>query len=159
MKTSLLMAILMVFLLTGLDSYAQSIPTYPIPSYNILVNGYANFRDNYVTRSNPTKAKQELHVQVRTANGSQNCQATVWIYSLDQTTVFGPYTVTCGQTLTIPIDEREWGVLIESEEDVIVDVWKTTSSQKKPQINSLIQDQSCIIVEQEHINCMAEIQG
>ncbi len=157
MKTSFSMAVLMVFVLIRFDSYSQTIPTYPIPSYNVHVNGYANFRDNYVIKSNPSKAKQELDVQARTTSGSQNCQATVWVYSLDQTTVLGPYTITCGQTLTIPIDEREWGVLVESDEDVIIDVWKTTSSQKKSQTGALLQDQKCELFEKELFNYIAEI--
>lgn len=63
---------------------------------------------------------------VVTSVGTKSCTATVWVYSLDQTTVLGPYTVTCGQTLSVPIDERQWGVLVESEEEVIVDVWIET---------------------------------
>lgn len=70
---------------------------------------------------------------VVTSVGTKNCTATVWVYSLDQTTVLGPYTVTCGQTLSVPIDERQWGVLVESEEEVIVDVWIEAGD------NSLIQ--------------------
>ena len=141
MKTLFTMVVLMACFLTCYDSHAQGIQTYPIPSYNIQVTGYANFRDNYLTKSNPTKAKQELHVLVRSANGSQTCQTTVWIYSLDQTTVLGPYSVTCGQTLTTPIDEREWGVLVESEENIIVDVWKTTNDNSIKRSDLMLQNQ------------------
>ena len=122
--------ILLLFLFGCSGTYSQTIPTYPIPSNNILVNGYANFHDNIRnSKTNPTKAKMEVNVKVQNVSGSSNCQATVWIYSLDHTTVLGPYTVLCGQTLTVPIDEREWGVLVESEENVVVDVWKTISDQ------------------------------
>jgi hypothetical protein len=62
--------------------------------------------------------------------GYTNCEATVWVYNLDQNTVLGPYTVNCGETLTVEIDEREWGVLVESEEGVIVDVWYSTGGNK-----------------------------
>lgn len=126
MKRSFSFAIFLVFLLSCYNSYAQNIPVYPIPSYDVTVTGYANFKDNLHVQKNPVKARRDIHVQVRSGTESLNCQATVWIYSLDQTTVLGPYTVTCGQTLTVSIDERQWGVLVESEEAVIVDVWIET---------------------------------
>lgn len=126
MKKSFSFAIFLVFLLSCYNSYAQNIPVYPIPSYNVSVNGYANFKNNLQSLKNPVRAKQELDIQIRSGSGTHNCTATVWVYSLDQTTVLGPYTVTCGQTLSVPIDERQWGVLVESEEEVIVDVWIVT---------------------------------
>jgi hypothetical protein len=126
MKRSFSFAIFLVFLFSGFNSYSQSIPVYPIPSYNVAVNGYANFKNNLQSLKNPVRAKQELDIQIRSGSGTHNCTATVWVYSLDQTTVLGPYTATCGQTLSVPIDERQWGVLVESEEEVIVDVWIVT---------------------------------
>ena len=141
MKRSFSLAFFLVFLLSVFNSYTQNIPVYPIPSYNVAVNGYANFKNNLQSIKNPIKAKQELDVQVRSGSGTHNCTAIVWVYSLDQTTVFGPYTVTCGQTLSVPIDERQWGVLVESEEEVIVDVWIETGD------NSTIQ--GCINEKQE----------
>lgn len=126
MKRSFPIGFFLMFLLAGFNSFSQSIPVYPIPSYDVTVTGYANFKDNLHVQNNPVKARRDIHVQVRSGTESLNCQATVWVYSLDQTTVLGPYTVTCGQTLTVPIDERQWGVLVESEEAVIVDVWIET---------------------------------
>jgi len=35
----------------------------------------------------------------------------------------GPYLVQCGETLTVEIDEREWGVLVETGSETLVDVW------------------------------------
>lgn len=107
------------------SSFGQVIPTYPIPSYGVQVSGYANFREGYHNPAKSTREKMTANVVV-TSVGTKSCTATVWVYSLDQTTVLGPYTVTCGQTLSVPIDERQWGVLVESEEEVIVDVWIET---------------------------------
>jgi hypothetical protein len=45
------------------------------------------------------------------------------VYSLDGETVYGPFTVYSGETLRVEIDDRECGVYVESNEDVIVDVW------------------------------------
>jgi hypothetical protein len=35
----------------------------------------------------------------------------------------GPHTLCEGQTLSVEIDENEWGVLVESEAHLVVDVW------------------------------------
>ena len=49
--------------------------------------------------------------------------ATVWIYSIDGLDILGPYYVTCGNTLEVEIDDREWGALVESDMDINVSVW------------------------------------
>ncbi|NCA75639.1 MAG: hypothetical protein EOM90_04835 [Alphaproteobacteria bacterium] len=115
--------IMMVLVVKAVN--AQVIPTYPIPSFNVKVIGYANFRQDYHSNSKSTREKRNVQVNITSAN-PYGCTATVWIYSLDHTTVLGPFTVTCGQTLTVPIDDRQWGVLVESEEEVVVDVWIET---------------------------------
>jgi hypothetical protein len=45
--------------------------------------------------------------------------------------VLGPYTLTCDETLSVPIDDREWEVLVYSEDDVIVDIWIDEEALKK----------------------------
>jgi hypothetical protein len=47
----------------------------------------------------------------------------VLVYRLDQSISYGPYTVGCGQTLDVEIDYNLWGVLVESEVEVFVDVY------------------------------------
>ena len=91
---------------------AQNIPTYPIPSYNIQIYGSVNFQENMNTKSPFLgKGKRIQHVAVSGTTGSW---ATVWIYSLDGQDVHGPFTVYAGEELTDEIDEREWGVLVQS---------------------------------------------
>ena len=116
-----------ILLGTGiLTAKSQSIPTYPIPSYNVLVNGITNF-ENILSQKdscNNLKEKKDAHIHLNSSSlGNEDCSATVWVYSLDQTTVLGPFQVNCGETLIVEIDEREWGVLVNSEEAVQVDVW------------------------------------
>ena len=124
MKKVILFTAILLMACVFMDGYPQGIPTYPIPSYNITVDGYANFRENYHSVNlKQTKEKREVNVHVKSVFGSQGCQATVWVYSLDQTTILGPYTVNCDETLVVQIDERDWGVLVESEEEITVDVW------------------------------------
>ena len=124
MKKIVLITLILFAMIGCGQLFSQIIPTYPIPSFNIYVNGTANFRQDYHQRvTNPTKEKREVHVVVGSQASCNNCTATVWVYRLDHSTILGPYTVTCGQTLTVPIDDREWGVLVESDEDIIVSVW------------------------------------
>jgi hypothetical protein len=122
---NLVLFLLFTVSLSGLTgSFAQQLPSYPIPSYNVTIDSLANFSEltNSAT-SQVCEAKREINVQVKPKAGTGLCSATIWIYSLDQSTVLGPYSVSCGSTLTIEIDDREWGVLVESDDDVIVDVW------------------------------------
>jgi hypothetical protein len=124
MKKFLLVTVILILFAGITQGYSQTLPTYPIPSFNVVVNGDALFRENaHSLNSPPAREKRDVNVEVKSASGSMNCQATVWVYSLDHTTVLGPYTVNCGATLTVGIDEREWGVLVESDDDIIVDIW------------------------------------
>jgi hypothetical protein len=124
MKKIFYVSVLLITVFGFLQGFSQSIPTYPIPSYNIRVIDNANFQENYRDcNSDKKREKREVNVHIRSAISDPNCQATVWVYSLDQTTVLGPFTVDCGETLTVAIDDGEWGVLVESDEEIIVDVW------------------------------------
>lgn len=125
MKATIVLAI--IFLGTGiLSASSQGIPTYPIPSYSVLVNGITNFENTFSQKDscNNLKGKRDAHIHLNSSSlGNEDCSATVWVYSLDQTTVLGPFQVNCGETLVVEIDEREWGVIVKSNSEVIVDVW------------------------------------
>ncbi len=101
----------------------ETIPVYPIPSMNVVVYGLAAFENNVITVPNNLKEKRQVHIHFISIPGLPDCEATVWVYSLDGTTVLGPFTVSCGQTLDVDIDEREWGVMVDSDVKCIVDVW------------------------------------
>ena len=99
---------------------------YPIPSYNIPVYPHATFQEQVAGGGNSDNCTEKRQVVIRTSCGNLargNCSATVWVYSLDGKTVYGPYTVYGGETLRVDIDDREWGVYVEAEDTVIVDVW------------------------------------
>ena len=123
MKNTFGLLILFLFIaISGLNG--QTVPTYPIPSYNITVNGYANFANIHSNPENNTKGRRDVTIRLNSGPVTDtNCVATVWVYRIDQSAVLGPYTVHCGETLVVAIDDGEWGVLVESEEVVIVDVW------------------------------------
>lgn len=125
MKTkNFIVLCLLFFGLAPVFGQHQDIPVYPIPSYNVCVYGLAEFSNQLKTPCENTDGKRQVHVHLDpVSSGYPDCEATVWVYSLDEITVLGPFTVDCGQTLDVEIDERDWGVLVNSEEKLIVDVW------------------------------------
>jgi hypothetical protein len=106
--------------------FGQNIPSYPIPSYNVPVIGTVNFSNGTIQTDscNLTDEKRDVNIHLQSASiEDPGCGAEIWVYSLDQTTILGPYEMICGETLVVQVDEREWGVLVESEQMVTVDVW------------------------------------
>jgi hypothetical protein len=100
--------ILSILVLAFFLATASVLAQYPIPSFNITFHGKATFQEQ------SSYAYDQM---------SENCSATVWVYSLDGTDTYGPYTVYGGETLDVEIDEREWGTMVQSDNPVIVDVW------------------------------------
>jgi hypothetical protein len=122
--------------LFGQHVTGTGILTYPIPSYNITVTGYAEFEEGYsgLTSDQPL-GRRDLNIQSK-PNGNEpaECGITVWVFTLDRQTVLGPYSMGCEDNLCVDIDDNEWGTLVYSEYDIAVDVWIGTgssSAQKK----------------------------
>jgi hypothetical protein len=100
---------------------------YPIPSYNVPLCPRATFTEKGIvpqSKKNAPAGKKILiiHIGHMTPDTIRN-MITVYVYSLDGTTILGPFYVTSDTTLTIPIDEREWGVLVNDQCEVEVSVW------------------------------------
>jgi len=125
MKKFILFTILGI--LVSFGSKSQSIPTYPIPSWNIAVNGQAQFVPGQFSQISNSNPKGKIFINV-TVHGASGTHAHVWVYSLDGLNVLGPYTVYAGETLTVEIDDREWGAYVQSESDITVDVWTSFGS-------------------------------
>jgi len=119
MKKFILLFILAAMICFSSKTFAQ----YPIPSYNVSVRSRADFQEK-----NPAKGRRVMNIKVQCVGGKNlgTCQATVWVYSLDGQTILGPYTVYGGEILSVPIDDREWGVYVESDDEITVDVWIST---------------------------------
>ena len=125
MKTINVLVILLILFGTG-STYGQhqTIPVYPIPSTNVGVDGLADFENLMSSVQNNSKELRKVHIHfIAGSPEPQGCEATVVVYSLDGTTFLGPFTVSCGQTLDVNIDDRNWGVMVDSDVKVIVDVW------------------------------------
>ncbi len=112
-----------IFLLAlGYCSCFAQIPVYPIPSRDVNINGYADFREDYRGKQPLiTLEKRGVYVTVNTI--TPGSQATVWVYSLDRQTVYGPFTVAALEPLYQIIDDRQWGVLMNTDEEIPVSVW------------------------------------
>lgn len=114
-----------------ISGFGQGIPVYPIPSYEVPVNGYANFQEKgaRMSTANP-QGKRDINVMVTTSYpGHNKCEATVWFYSLASVELMGPFTATEDELLTEEIDFKAWGAFVESDEDILVSVWIGGSSQ------------------------------
>ena len=94
----------------------------PIPSYNVPVYNHANFQEQNKSFNANLLNRGKRAVNVKVVGGISS-MATIYIYSLDYQNILGPFIVNGGETLTIDIDSREWGVLVNSEDHVTVDVW------------------------------------
>jgi hypothetical protein len=142
MKRKLLALVLLVLLCGSKQAFSQ----YPIPSYNVNVTSWANFQEPQLSSEVSIQkssnsdyvispmAKRDMNVQVNCCGFSScdSCQATVWVYSLDGQTILGPFTVYGGDVLSVPIDDRDWGVIVSTEDDITVDVWIGSDDMKKP---------------------------
>ena len=121
MKTTLFTLCIVLCLFTS-NVCGQISKPYPIPSYNVLVQTNAAFQETSIP-TNKGKRNINVHPKPLQSTDSSSCFCIVLIYSLDKQDVLGPYTVNCSETLTVPIDEREWGVLVTSDTPVEVSVW------------------------------------
>ncbi|MBN1199819.1 MAG: hypothetical protein JXA23_10740 [Bacteroidales bacterium] len=111
---------LMLFLIG--NSFTLVYAINPIPSYKVTVYHQAVFMET-VRRGNPQKDLRGERIMVVAVSGLSSHTAIIWVNSLDRQTTLGPYYVPGGETLYVEIDEREWGVLVESDGLLEVDVW------------------------------------
>lgn len=124
MKKLLILYLLLT--LGCLTLQAQFAKPFPIPSFSIPVDSsFARFQETgQVINPDASLEKRDVHVIIINRNPeTPGCQALVWIYSLDGMDILGAYTVICGNSLVVEIDERPWGVVVESESQIEVDVW------------------------------------
>jgi hypothetical protein len=104
----------------------------PIPSFNVPVSNKAYFQEDPTLPSNyvPTDEKRDMNVSNDTPGGHGPVgnglgAIQVVIYRLDQSIVLGPFTISAGQTLTIPIDGERWGVAAQTSDPTYMSVWSS----------------------------------
>jgi hypothetical protein len=133
--------LILISLGCSFHGHSQSFPRYPIPSYNVPVDGFANFSNqssvsqksslNEKRSITSPENKRDIIIRISSATTpGQSCKATVWVYSLDLTTVLGPYYLSCGNEISVEIDDRQWGVMVDSQDKVVMDVWMDDGGEK-----------------------------
>jgi hypothetical protein len=114
------------FTLLCLVMQAQVEKILPIPSFRVAIDSaYVRFQEN-IHRNSPDVSRAKRIMKVKIISNSLtklNCQAQVSVYSLDGLDTLGPFTVLCGNTLMVEVDEREWGALVQSNSSILTDVW------------------------------------
>jgi hypothetical protein len=97
----------------------------PIPSYNAKVSGSETFVENHQSNGNSAPdwvGKREM-VIVAQVSGPVGTPVNIWVYSLDLQDILGPYILYDRGSITVEIDDRNWGVLIQCEYNVTVSIW------------------------------------
>jgi len=106
----------------------------PIPSRHARIYHMGNFREHHYGnehRPNQLKSnreKRDMQIQVSSSGGTPRSSAIIYVYSADYQDVLGPFIVNSGESITIPVDDREWGAFIMSDDHVYVDVWSSNSA-------------------------------
>ncbi len=124
MKKYVILTLVGIFCLMINGLFGQHLTPFPIPSYNVNTNGNAIFEEQLPTTVTNTEAKRRMNVIVICHRLTLfPCYIQVMLYSLDGLDILGPYNPACGELLTVDIDEREWGVWVQTDCDVEVSVW------------------------------------
>jgi len=123
MKKFIFIFVLGVFFASTATVYSQTLKPYPIPSYNVIVNGLASFQEFQNGGTIPMDKKKTIRVATTCHLPASTFDMIIYAYSLDRQDRMGPYYITAGQDLSIAVDDRNWGLLIKSESEAVVDVW------------------------------------
>ena len=114
---------LLFLMLLSFSSFSQGIPQYGIPSTTIPIYGPTLFSPTIHSAQTGNREKKKINTSI---HGVPASNAMVIVYSLDGLNTMGPYTVNAGETLSVEIDDRDWGVAVNSDDDITVDVWIST---------------------------------
>jgi len=131
MKKSLL--ITFVLLIAG---SLQLFPAKPIPSFDVKMTVRANFQEKHIGQTG--KEKRQMNIETSTATpvwgtneNPPGGDAIVYLYKLNGSKVLGPFEISNDDVLTVPIDNSEWGVVIEMTKpgpSVLASVWTSEDS-------------------------------
>lgn len=99
---------------------------FPIPSFNAIVDNRATFTEQQQTVKSPLNIDAKRFLKIN-RKPTKTPLSDVYFYAgtLDGQTTLGPFYIEPGQTISIEIDNREWGIVVFAESEVILDVWIT----------------------------------
>jgi hypothetical protein len=100
----------------------------PIPSFNIPISEKTYFLEDhsgFTNSGNNQDEKRDMNISNGSGNSDNFGTSTIviYIYRLDNKKASGPYRVAYGQTISIPIDNQEWGVTMDPTSPTLVSVW------------------------------------
>lgn len=108
----------------------------PIPSYRVPISNKAYFVETISVSANQDLSKEKRDMNVSNdgsaGNGNTPGRASdiiVQIFNLKGDVVLGPFVISSGQTLTVPIDGSGWGVSAEAYSPTYVSVWTSDDQQ------------------------------
>jgi hypothetical protein len=127
--------ILVIFLLAGANASISKAQGFhlgkpnPIPSFNFITTGQTYFEE--IILGGNTREKRNLNVSVSTTSHIPTDEeiATVYLIKNRGAQILGPYYLKDGETLTVSVSGKKWGVVVSSDEEIIVDVWFTGSKE------------------------------
>jgi len=117
-------SIFVFFIVVILSAGTQLEASRPIPSYKDAVSKTANYKEkqhNEDLKTDP-KGKRSMII-VANVVGPAKTPITIWVYSLEGHTVLGPFVIYGDGELTVPIDNRPWGVVVQCDGKVVISVW------------------------------------
>lgn len=117
---------LFFLLILGLAGTNLAMAQFPIPSYNATADNRTTFTEQAVgfKAKSALDSKRVLIVQ-RPHNKTLSDSVMFYAGSLDGTTTLGPYYISSGQTVYIEIDDRSWGIIVYTENEIVLNVWIT----------------------------------
>jgi hypothetical protein len=90
-----------------------------------MIRNAENFQEKNHNGDDPNsgmKGKRDMIIWAQVA-GPSKAPVTIWVYSLDMLDSQGPFTILGGGEISVPIDDRNWGTIIQCNEDTEVSVW------------------------------------
>lgn len=97
----------------------------PIPSYNVNISSTANFQEKDRNKNDPNSGEKGKRYMIVVTNvaGPSKLPIIVWVYSLDGRDIQGPFTLYGNDEISVPIDDRDWGTIMQTTEKSTVSVW------------------------------------
>lgn len=117
-----LISFLMILIL-GAGIHLQA--SKPIPSYKVQVSKDANFQEKTNRPNGPNydlAGKRDMIIWITVAGPSTD-PISIWVYSLDKQDILGPYILYDSGEISVPIDDRNWGVIVQCDVQVTVSVY------------------------------------
>jgi hypothetical protein len=98
----------------------------PIPSFKEKIYNVANFQEKNqggnAPMSGDLKGKRAMII-VANVVGPAKTPVIIWVYSLDLTSILGPFVIFGDGQISVPVDDRNWGTVVQCTDKVEVSVY------------------------------------